>query len=146
MALAVVDDDRANSRNNNDVEIILLIEEGVPLLLMTIKVDAGNNGNVENHPPLPSPSSSSMSSSSSSSMGDGPRSLATLWRDSVKFSKDFSDGAILEVIFLESRQKLSHLGPRDLPPPRPNLLPRSQFLPDLDQSSGKIYLQLLTNM
>jgi hypothetical protein len=33
-----------------------------------------------------------------------------------------------------------------LPPPRPNLLPQSQFLPDLDRSSGKIYLQLLTNV
>jgi hypothetical protein len=36
-----------------------------------------------------------------------------LWRDSVKFSKDFSDGAILEVIFLESRSISSHLGRRD---------------------------------
>jgi hypothetical protein len=33
-----------------------------------------------------------------------------------------------------------------LPPPRPNLLPRSQFLANLDRSSGKIYLQLLLNV
>jgi hypothetical protein len=37
-----------------------------------------------------------------------------LWRDSVKFSEDFSDGAILEVILLESRSILSHLGRREL--------------------------------
>ncbi len=29
---------------------------------------------------------------------------------------------------------------------RPNLLPQSEFLPNLDQSSGKNYLQLLTNV
>ena len=57
-ALAVVDDDRANSRDDDDVEIILLVKEGVPPLPMTIKVDAGNNGNVENCPPSPSPLSS----------------------------------------------------------------------------------------
>ncbi len=37
---------------------------------------------------------------------------AILWRDSVKFSKDFSDSAILEVILLESRSISSHLGRR----------------------------------
>ncbi len=35
-----------------------------------------------------------------------------LWRDSVRFGKNFFDGAILEVILLESRSKLSHLGRR----------------------------------
>jgi hypothetical protein len=35
-----------------------------------------------------------------------------LWHNSVKFSKDFSDGAFLEVILLESRSILSHLGRR----------------------------------
>jgi hypothetical protein len=35
-----------------------------------------------------------------------------LWRDSVRFGKKFSDGAILEVIFLESHSKSSHLGRR----------------------------------
>ncbi len=33
-----------------------------------------------------------------------------------KISKDFSDGAILEVIFLESRSKLGHLGRRAVLP------------------------------
>ncbi len=70
-ALAVVDKDRANSRDDNNVEIILLVEEGVPPLPMTIKVDAGNNGNVENRPPLLSPLSSSLSSSSLLLLGDG---------------------------------------------------------------------------
>jgi hypothetical protein len=70
-AFAVVDDNRANSRNDDNVEIILLVEEGIPPLPMMIKVDAGNNGNVENRPPLPSPSSSSLSSSSLSLLGDG---------------------------------------------------------------------------
>jgi hypothetical protein len=37
---------------------------------------------------------------------------AILWRNSVRFGENFSDGAILEVIFLESRSKLSHLGRR----------------------------------
>ena len=36
-----------------------------------------------------------------------------LWRDSVRFGKNFSDGAILEVILLESRSKSSHLGRRE---------------------------------
>jgi hypothetical protein len=35
-----------------------------------------------------------------------------LWRDSVIFGENFSDGAILEVILLESRSKSSHLGCR----------------------------------
>jgi hypothetical protein len=35
-----------------------------------------------------------------------------LWRDSVRFGKNFSDGAILEVILLESRSRSSHLGRR----------------------------------
>jgi hypothetical protein len=38
---------------------------------------------------------------------------AILWRNSVRFGKNFSDGAILEVIFLESRSKSSHLGCRE---------------------------------
>jgi hypothetical protein len=37
-----------------------------------------------------------------------------LWRDSVRFGENFSDGAILEVILLESRSKLSHLGRREV--------------------------------
>ncbi len=38
---------------------------------------------------------------------------AILWRDSVRFGKNFSDGAILEVILLELRSKSSHLGRRE---------------------------------
>ncbi len=33
--------------------------------------------------------------------------------NSVRFSENFSDGVILEVILLESRSKSSHLGRRD---------------------------------
>ncbi len=69
--LAVVDDDRANSCDDDNVEIILLVEEGVPPLPMTIKVNTGNNGNVEKRPPLLLPSLSSSLSLSSSSLGDG---------------------------------------------------------------------------
>jgi hypothetical protein len=36
-----------------------------------------------------------------------------LWSNSVRFGENFSDGAILEVILLESGSKLSHLGRRD---------------------------------
>jgi hypothetical protein len=37
---------------------------------------------------------------------------AILWRDSVIFGENFSDGRILSAILLESRSKLSHLGRR----------------------------------
>ncbi len=78
-----MDNDRTNSHDNNDVEIILLIEEGIPPLLMTIKVDAGNNGNVENRQPLLSPllSLSLLLSSSSSSLGDGRFTTMTLSKE-----------------------------------------------------------------
>ncbi len=66
-----MDNNRTNSRDNDDVEIILLIEEGLPPLPMTIKVDAGNNGNIENRPPSPLPLLSSLLSSSSLLLGDG---------------------------------------------------------------------------
>jgi hypothetical protein len=35
---------------------------------------------------------------------------AILWRDSVIFGENFSDGQILSAILLESRSKSSHLG------------------------------------
>jgi hypothetical protein len=37
---------------------------------------------------------------------------AILWRDSVIFGENFSDGRILSAILLESRSKSSHLGRR----------------------------------
>jgi hypothetical protein len=37
---------------------------------------------------------------------------AILWRDSVIFGKNFSDGRILSAILLESHSKSSHLGRR----------------------------------
>jgi hypothetical protein len=40
---------------------------------------------------------------------------AILWRDSVIFGKNFSDGRILSAILLELRSKLSHLGRRVTP-------------------------------
>jgi hypothetical protein len=36
-----------------------------------------------------------------------------LWRDSVIFGKNFSDGQILSAILLELRSKSSHLGRRE---------------------------------
>jgi hypothetical protein len=62
-----------------------------------------------------------------------------LWRNSVKFSKDFSDGAILGAIFLESRSKSSHLGRRDIQagikgftPPTPFQVPSNFLSAELD--------------
>ena len=78
---AVMDDNRTNLRDDDDVEIILLVEEGVPPLPMTIKVDAGNNGNVENRPPLPLPLSSLSSSSSLLSLGDGGFTMTTSFKE-----------------------------------------------------------------
>jgi hypothetical protein len=49
------------------------------------------------------------------SFGTSRRKLgAILWRDSVIFGKNFSDGQILSAILYESRSKLSHLGRRDV--------------------------------
>jgi hypothetical protein len=53
-----------------------------------------------------------------------------LWHDSVRFGENFSDGAILEVILLESRSKSSHLGHREEPENK-----RSQSIALLDLSA-----------
>jgi hypothetical protein len=39
---------------------------------------------------------------------------AILWRNSVIFGENFSDGQILSAILLELRSKLSHLGRREI--------------------------------
>jgi hypothetical protein len=59
---------------------------------------------------------------------------AILWRDSVIFGKNFSDGRILSAILLESRSKSSHLGrrvvalPLVVPPSCPLVMPPSHPL------------------